>query len=52
MARDSRASSREQTPHATRTSTINTLKQRAQAVLNDRFIDGQTRVIIRYALGE
>lgn len=41
-------------PHAnrtTRTATIiNALKERAQAVLNDRSIDPESRAIIRYAL--
>ena len=53
MANDSSASVRE-TPHAnrtTRTATImNALKERAQAVLNDKSIDPQSRAIIRYAL--
>ena len=53
MANDSSASVRE-TPHVNRTSRSNTimsaLKQRAQAVLNDRTIDPQSRAIIRYAL--
>lgn len=43
-----------ETPHASQTSRTNTiinaLKQRAQAVLNDRSIDPQSRAIIRYAL--
>ena len=43
-----------QEPHAkqtTRTNTIvNALKRRAQAVLNDKSIDPQTRAIIRYGL--
>src|SRR5205085_1949536 len=43
-----------ETPHVNqtlRTNTIvNALKQRAQAVLNDRSIDPQSRAIIRYAL--
>ena len=41
-------------PHAnrtTRTATIiNALKRRAQAVLNDKSIDAQSRAIIRYGL--
>ena len=41
-------------PHVNQTSRTNTivnaLKQRAQAVLNDRSIDAQSRAIIRYAL--
>jgi len=53
MANHSSATVRE-TPHVTRTSRTNTivnaLKQRAQAVLNDKSIDAQTRAIIRYAL--
>lgn len=53
MANDSSATVRE-TPHAnqtTRTNTIiNALKERAQAVLNDRSIDPESRAIIRYAL--
>ena len=43
-----------ETPHVTQTSRTNTivnaLKRRAQAVLNDRSIDAQTRAIIRYGL--
>jgi hypothetical protein len=43
-----------ETPHVNQTSRTNTiinaLKQRAQAVLNDRSIDPQSRAIIRYAL--
>lgn len=42
------------TPHANQTTRTNTivsaLKQRAQAVLNDKSIDPQSRAIIRYAL--
>ena len=53
MANHSSASVRE-TPHVNQTSSTNTivnaLKQRAQAVLNDRSIDPQSRAIIRYAL--
>ena len=53
MANHSSATVRE-TPHVNqtlRTNTIvNALKQRAQAVLNDRSIDPQSRAIIRYAL--
>jgi hypothetical protein len=41
-------------PHATRISRTNTivnaLKRRAQAVLNDKSIDPQSRAIIRYAM--
>lgn len=43
-----------ETPHANQTSRtdiiVNALKERAQAVLNDRSIDPQSRTIIRYAL--
>jgi hypothetical protein len=51
MANHSSASMRE-TPHVnSRTNTfINALKERAQAVINDRSIDAQSRAIIRYAL--
>lgn len=53
MASHSSATVRE-TPHVTRTSRTNTivnaLKQRAQAVLNDRSIDPESRAIIHYAL--
>src|ERR1043165_3671896 len=54
MASHSSAGLREHTSHVnqtTRTSTIvNALKRRAQAVLNDKSIDAQSRAIIRYAL--
>jgi hypothetical protein len=54
MASHSSATAREETPHVnqtTRTNTImNALKRRAQAVLNDKSIDPQSRAIIRYAL--
>jgi hypothetical protein len=54
MANHSSATVREHTPHANRTSRTNTivnaLKRRAQAVLNDKSIDPQSRAIIRYAL--
>ena len=54
MAKDSSATTRQQTPHVnqtTRTATIiDALKQRAQAVLNDKSIDEQSRAIIRYGL--
>ncbi len=53
MANHSSATTRE-TPHANKTSRTNTivnaLKRRAQAVLNDKSIDPQSRAIIRYAL--
>ena len=48
------ATLREEKPHVTQpartNTTTNALRRRAQAVLNDRTIDPQTRVIIRYAL--
>ncbi len=54
MANDSSATVRHEAPHVnrtTRTATImNALKRRAQAVLNDKSIDPQSRAIIRYAL--
>ena len=54
MATHTSATVREQTPHVNQTSRTNTimnaLKRRAQAVLNDKSIDAQSRAIIRYAL--
>lgn len=54
MANHVSATVRAEEPHVnqiTRTNTIaNALKRRAQAVLNDRSIDAQSRAIIRYAL--
>jgi hypothetical protein len=54
MAGHTSATARVETPHrnqTTRTNTIvNALKRRAQAVLNDKSIDAQSRGIIRYAL--
>ncbi len=54
MANDSSATVRHEAPHAnqtTRTATImNALTRRAQAILNDRSIDPQSRAIIRYAM--
>ena len=51
---DCSATARAEEPHVnhtTRTNTVvNALKRRAQAVLNDRSIDPQSRAIIRYAL--
>ena len=47
------ASALEETPHETETIQItisDALRRRAQAVLNDRYIDPQWRSIIRYAL--
>jgi hypothetical protein len=53
MSSHSSASVRE-TPHSNRISRTNTivsaLKRRAQAVLNDKSIDPQSRAIIRYAM--
>jgi len=54
MVNHSSAPVREHTSHVNRTTRTNTivnaLKRRAQAVLNDRTIDPQSRAIIRYAL--
>ena len=54
MANDSSATVRHEAPHVnhtTRTATImNALERRAQAVLNDKSIDAQSRAVIRYAL--
>jgi hypothetical protein len=44
---------REETPQSTngnRTKINDALKRRAQAVINDRSIDGQTRAMVRYGL--
>src|SRR6185436_9451358 len=53
MVNDSSASMRE-TPHVQQTSRTNTivnaLKERAQAVINNRSIDAPSRAIIRYSL--
>jgi hypothetical protein len=54
MTTHSSAAAHEATPHViqtTRTVTIiNALKRRAQAVLNDKSVDAQSRAIIRYGL--
>lgn len=54
MTTHGNATVREETPHAnhtTRTKTIpNALKRRAQALLNDKSIDIESRLIIRYGL--
>ena len=61
MLKHGSASMREETPHGTdgpthatrttRTATIvNALRRRAQAILNDKSIDAQSRAIIRYSL--
>ena len=54
MASHSSATVRSEEPHANQTTQTNTivnaLKRRAQAVLNDKSIDPQSRAIIRYAL--
>lgn len=54
MASNSSATTHEHTPHinqTTRTATVlEALKRRAQAILNDKTIDPQTRAIIRYGL--
>ena len=54
MTTHSSATARLETPHVNRTTRTNTivnaLKRRAQAVLNDKSIDAQSRAIIRYAL--
>lgn len=53
MANYSSASVREESPHfsnTSRTNISNSLKLRAQAVINDKSIDAQTRALIRYGL--
>ena len=44
---------REETPHetnASRTNISDALRRRAQSIINDKSIDAQTRVIVRYGL--
>lgn len=54
MTSHSSASVREHTPHVPKPSrtntTFNALRQRAEAVLNDKTIDPQTRAIMRHAM--
>src|SRR5689334_17189423 len=51
MASHISASMRTEAPHLTNTSNIsNSLKRRAQAVVDDESIDAQTRAIVRYGL--
>ena len=45
MANDSSATAKEETPHVT-----NSIKRRAQSIIKDKWIDGETRAIIRYGL--
>ena len=45
MANDSSATAHEETPHVT-----NSIKRRAQSIIKDKWIDGETRAIIRYGL--
>ena len=46
MATHSSATAREETPHVL----DNSIKQRAQSVINDKTIDAQSRGLVRYAL--
>ena len=54
MLKHGSATVREQSPHANQTTktttTLNALKRRAQAVVNDKSIDARSRAIIRYGL--
>jgi len=53
MTKDSSATVREETPHASNSiqQTIsNSLRRRAQSVVKDRSIDAQSRALIRYCL--
>jgi hypothetical protein len=54
MAKHGSASTREETPHQntlTQTRTVSDqLKRRAQSILNNKLIDGETRAIVRYSL--
>ena len=54
MFQHSRATEREANPHTINSTnnqtTSDTLKRRAQSVINDKSIDAETRAIIRYGL--
>ena len=53
MTIHSSAPAQEETPHKTETTTIpisDALRRRAQSLINDRSIDGQSRALLRYAL--
>ena len=53
MTTHSSATAREETPHATETNTITinkAVKRRAESVINNRSIDAESRILIRYAL--
>src|SRR5688500_8839904 len=53
MASHSSARKREETPHATNTTTTtisNSLRRRAQAIIKDRSVDAQSRAFVRYGL--
>ena len=50
MATDTSATVRHEAPHVNRTTIVNALKRRAQAVVNDTSIDPQSRAMIRYAM--
>ena len=60
MLNDSSASQRDETTHSVKSTRNNTaerkqtinvaLKRRAQSVINDKSIDAQSRLVIRYAL--
>jgi hypothetical protein len=60
MLNDSSASQREETPHSVKSTQPNTvqrkqainvaLKRRAESIIEDKSIDAQSRVMVRYAL--
>ena len=54
MSTHNSATLREEAPHTTNSTTINTLtdavRRRAQSLINDRSIDASDRAFIRYAL--
>ena len=60
MLKYSSATKREETPHATNSTQINNLtgietitagvRRRAESIVKDKSIDGQTRAVIRYGL--
>ena len=53
MANDSSATAREETPHVnqtSRTTISNAIRRRAESIVKDRYIDAQSRALIRYGL--
>ena len=51
MASHSSATAHEETPHASQTTHISkAVRRRAEAIVDDRTIDGESRALIRFAL--